>query len=156
MPPATHTVRPATIADAAHVARLLHDFNREFDDFTPGVEVLTDRLGELIAAGEVTVLLGGEDPVGLALLRFRASLWTQNLEAYLEELYVAPDHRGEGLGRALLGAALDASREAGAGYIHLATSEGDTEALGLYESSGFTNREGSPDGPVMLFYERDL
>jgi len=26
----------------------------------------------------------------------------------------------------------------------------------LYESMGFTNREGSPDGPSMLFYEREI
>ena len=29
-------------------------------------------------------------------------------------------------------------------------------ARALYESEGFTNREGRPDGPVMFFYERDL
>jgi hypothetical protein len=32
----------------------------------------------------------------------------------------------------------------------------DTEALALYESEGFTNREGGPDGPRMLYYEREL
>ena len=37
-----------------------------------------------------------------------------------------------------------------------APSEDDTAARALYESAGFTNREGRPDGPVMLFYERDL
>ena len=26
----------------------------------------------------------------------------------------------------------------------------------LYERTGFTNREGGPEGPVMLYYERDL
>jgi hypothetical protein len=32
----------------------------------------------------------------------------------------------------------------------------DTAARALYESAGFTNREGSEDGPRMLYYERDL
>lgn len=40
--------------------------------------------------------------------------------------------------------------------IELGTSEDDTAARVLYESAGFTNREGSPDGPVMFFYEREL
>jgi hypothetical protein len=38
----------------------------------------------------------------------------------------------------------------------LGTSEDDVAARALYESAGFTNREGSPDGPTMLYYERDL
>jgi ribosomal protein S18 acetylase RimI-like enzyme len=40
--------------------------------------------------------------------------------------------------------------------IELGTAETDTAARGLYESAGFTNREREPDGPVMLFYEREL
>jgi hypothetical protein len=40
--------------------------------------------------------------------------------------------------------------------MEIGTSETDTAARGLYESAGFTNREGKPDGPVMLFYEREL
>ena len=51
---------------------------------------------------------------------------------------------------------LTAAREAGAARIDLGTSEDDTAALALYERFGFTNREGGPDGPRMLFYERDL
>ena len=43
--------RLATVADAAEVARLLHDFNSEFDTPTPGVEWLEARL-PLIAEAE--------------------------------------------------------------------------------------------------------
>ena len=117
---------------------------------------LTEQLERLLADGEATVLLGGDGPDGLAVLRFRPALWMPTLDAYLEELYVAPARRGEGLGRALLDATLATARDAGAKFISLGTSEDDTAALGLYESAGFTNREGDPDGPVMLFYEREL
>ena len=40
--------------------------------------------------------------------------------------------------------------------MELGTSEDDVGARRLYESAGFTNREGRTDGPVMLFYEREL
>ena len=40
--------------------------------------------------------------------------------------------------------------------MDLNTSEDDVAAVRLYESVGFTNREGGPDGPTMLYYERDL
>jgi ribosomal protein S18 acetylase RimI-like enzyme len=149
-------VRRATAADAAEVARLLHDFNTEFSDPTPGVAVLKERVARLLAAGEMTVLLAGDTPAGLAQIRFRPSVWTGAVDAYVEELYVAPHARGRGLGRALIEAAMDAAGKAGATRIDLATSEADTAAIALYESSGFSNREGGPDGPRMLFYERDL
>ena len=40
--------------------------------------------------------------------------------------------------------------------IELGTSEDDVAARGLYESAGFINREGGPEGPVMYVYEREL
>jgi ribosomal protein S18 acetylase RimI-like enzyme len=150
------TIRRATPDDAPDVARLLHDFNTEYDEFSPGVDVLTDRAERMLAAGEMTVLLGGRGPDGIAELRFRRSIWSGEADAYLEELYVRPERRGEGLGRALLEAAMRTAREAGATHIDLGTSEDDVAARALYESAGFTNREASPDGPLMLYYEREL
>ena len=149
-------VRRAGLGDARDVARLLHDFNTEFDDPTPGLEALTARIHQLLSEGEITVLLGGEGPDGLALVRLRPSLWGASLDAYLEELFVAPPQRGKGIGRALLEAAIGAAREAGAGRMELGTSEDDIAARALYESCGFTDREGGPGGPQMLFYERDF
>jgi len=150
------TIRLATPDDAPEVARLLHDFNTEYDDFTPGVEVLTENARQMLADGDMVVLLAGAGPDGLAELRFRRSVWTLKLDAYLEELYVVPGLRGQGIGRRLMREAMDVAREKGAARIELGTSEDDTAAVALYESEGFTNRESEPDGPTMFFYERDL
>jgi len=149
-------VRRAETADAEVIGRLLHDFNTEFDEPTPGPDALAERVRELLDAGEITVLLGGAEPRCLAVLRFRPAIWAQALDCYLEELYVVPDRRGEGLGRALMEAAIELARRRGATRMDLGTSEDDTAARGLYESLGFSNREGRPDGPVSYFYERDL
>ena|SRR5689334_3051398 len=149
-------IRPAGPEDAAPIARLLHDFNEEYGEPTPGVEFLTGRLRGLLEAGEVTALLAGEGPDGLSLIRFRPCLWNDGLEAYLQELYVVPELRGQGIGRVLLETTIAVSREAGATGIDLNTGETDTAARGLYTSFGFTNREGAPDGPSMLFYEREI
>ena len=138
------------------MARLLHDFQLEFDEPSPGVEMLEERYGDLIRNKEMIVLLVGDGPDGFAQLRFRPWVYSAGLHSYLEELYVVPDLRGNGLGRALLEAALDTARGEGAEQMELGTSETDTAARALYESAGFTNREGSPDGPLMLFYEREL
>jgi ribosomal protein S18 acetylase RimI-like enzyme len=148
--------RRATAEDAGDVARLLHDFNSEYEEPSPGVEALAEHARSLLAAGEITVLFAGEGPDGFCLLRFHRSIYNGRPDAYIQELYVVPGRRGQGLGRELLEAALDAAREAGAPHVELTTGEDDAEARGLYESAGFTNREGRPDGPRMLYYERDL
>jgi len=153
---APHTVRRATAADAADIGRLLHDFNTEYDDPTPGPERLAERIETLLAGGDTEVLLGGPGPDGLAVLRFREAIWSEALECYLAELYVAPAKRGRGLGRALMNAAMELARRTGADYMDLGTSEADGVARALYESLGFSNREGKPDGPINYFYERDL
>ena len=152
----SHAVRRAGVDDAEAVGRMLHDFNTEYGDYTPGLEAMGKRLAELLESGDVTVLLGGDGPDGLALLRFRPSLWSESLDCYLEELYVVPDLRGRGLGQALMEAAIETARAKGAGYMDLGTAETDTAARALYEKLGFSNREGKPDGPINYFYEREL
>jgi ribosomal protein S18 acetylase RimI-like enzyme len=150
------SARLANEADAAAIGRLLHDFNTEFDEVTPGPERLAERIEELIATGETVVLLAGDGPDGLAVLRFRPSIWTADLECYLAELYVVPERRGQGLGRALMDEAIAVARARGADYMDLGTSEDDVAARSLYESLGFDNRGGKPDGPLNLYYEREL
>jgi GNAT superfamily N-acetyltransferase len=143
-------VHLAEPGDAETVGRLLHDFNSEFGDHTPGPAKLAARVRELLKADEITVLVVDG---GVAVVYFRPSLWTEALECYLAELYVVPARRGQGLGRALLDAAIALARDNGADYMCLATSEDDVAARSLYASTGFSHRD---DGSLMLFYEREL
>jgi ribosomal protein S18 acetylase RimI-like enzyme len=151
-----HGVRRAEVSDVEAIGCLLHDFNTEFDEPTPGAAALARRVRQLLAGGNTIVLLGGSGPDGLAVLRFRLAIWTEALECYLAELYVVPDKRGRGLGRALMEEAMDVARAEGATHMDLGTGEDDVAARGLYESLGFSNREGRPDGPLNYFYEREL
>src|SRR5471030_2683565 len=95
-------IRRAGADDAAGVAELLHAFNREYDDPTPPPDELAERIRELLAAGDTTILLAGEPACAVAVLRFRLSIWSRGLECYLAELYVTPERRGQGIGRALM------------------------------------------------------
>jgi ribosomal protein S18 acetylase RimI-like enzyme len=149
-------IRRATAEDAADLGRLLHDFNSEFEDETPGAEALAGHYRELLAAGELTALLAGAGPDGFCQFRLKRSHYTGLPDAQIEELYIVPESRGRGIGRRLLEATIEAAREAGATHVELTTGEGDAAARSLYESSGFTNREGDEDGPRMLYYEREL
>lgn len=149
-------MRTAVPTDADAIGRLLHDFNTEFDDVTPGPQFLARRVRQLLDAGDTIVLLGGPGPDGMALLRFRPSLWSDALKCYLAELYVVPARRGQGLGRALMEAALECARSRGADYMDLNTGDHDVAARGLYESLGFSRSGGKPEGPINYYYERKL
>ena len=143
----------------AAAARLLHDFNVEYDEPTPQPDELAVRLAELVRGGQVTVLLARPDEtgaaVGVAVMRVQPSVWSRAMEAYLAELYVVPSRRGQGYGRELITGAMRVARERGADYAFLVTSEDDRLAQRLYEAAGFRRTEGE-GGPLMVAYEREL
>ena len=147
------TVRAATPDDAGAIARLLHDFNTEYSEPTPPVEVLAERCRELLAAGEIRVLLDRRAAFGLAMLRFRPSIWTERARRLPRGALRGAGAAGNGSGRALMEAAIEAARAEGAEHFDVVTGEDDTAARGLYESLGMVNRERGPDGPLMLYYE---
>lgn len=146
-------------ADLAAAARLLHDFNVEYDEPAPPPDELAARLAELLAGDQVTVLIAREEEtgtaVGVAVMRVQPSVWSRASEAYLAELYVVPGRRGQGHGRDLITQAMRVARERGADYALVVTSEADELAQRLYEAAGFRRTEGQ-GGPLMLAYEREL
>lgn len=157
------TLGPVEVAKVAEspcefrcAARLFGDFQREYDDPAPEPEWMTEHLAQLVEGGDTSVLLAGEPPVGLAILRFRTATWAAGTEAYLAELYVAPSHRNKGLGRRFLTDVLEHCRARGAIYLDLNTSEDDEAARHLYEAFGFDCHEGRGEGPLAIYYEKDL
>ena len=148
-------VRRATVGDAAVVAEMLDAFNREFDTPTPGAEYLTGRMRTLLAGDDVVALLGGEPPVGLAVVSFRPSLWYDGPAAVLDELYVQPDVRGQRHGHAMLEAACELARSRGAETLDINVDGVDVDARRFYEAHGFTNTEPGQTEPMYCYY-RDL
>ena len=149
-------VRRATVEDAAVVARLLWDFNTEFETPTPSAEEFATRFTRLLARDDVVVLLaGGVEPTGFAYLTLRPAPYFDGPLAQLEELYVRPDLRDRGIGTALLTTALALCRERSAGEMHINVDEVDTDTRRFYERHGFSNvSAGTTDR--MLFYEIEL
>ena len=142
-------IRVAGVGDAGVVAKLLCDFNTEFD--TPVPDNLEQRFARLLARDDVIVLLAGE--VGFAYLTLRPSPYYDGPVAMLEELYVAPGHRNGGIGTALIRAALTEVLARGAGEMQTNVDEVDADARRFYERHGFTNIEA---GSRMLLYIREL
>ncbi len=79
--------------------------------------------------------------IGIAQYLFHRSCWTIGDYCYLQDLFVAPDVRGGGAGRALIAAVESEARKAGASRIHWLTKEDNRSARALYDTmadrSGF-------------------
>ncbi|SEJ45441.1 L-amino acid N-acyltransferase YncA [Deinococcus reticulitermitis] len=150
-------VRAATVGDALEVATLLHDFNTEFDAPVPDLPTLTRRFSEMLARTDVLVLLaeGGATAVGFAYLTFRPSPYSDGPLAQMEELYVRPELRSEGIGTRLLERAVALTQERQGKEMHINVDEVDADTRRFYERHGFVNIEPGEDYR-MLCYLRAL
>ncbi len=103
--------------------------------------VLGDPEGQIIArGGRVLFALEGGEAVGCCALMALADGGFE-----LAKMAVAEPYKGRGLGRALMAAALERARAAGAPRLYLETNSGLAPALALYRSFGF--REITPAEP---------
>ncbi len=136
--PDNHTIRRATPADVDACAALVfaalreHGIEPEPDGADRDVFGLGSR-GEL--GGRYVDLVAarpGGAIVGVACLE----PWDSG--GWISKLFVAPEARGEGLGRALLGRLLEVARSEGLTRVGLRTRTVFTSAVRLYEAAGFT------------------
>lgn len=151
----------AAPADAPTAARLQVEFNSEFDSPTPPEPVLANRFRALLADSAAFVLFATDAatdharPVGYAVITLRPTIYCDGPLAVLDELYVVPDRRAQGIGTVLLRRSVDEVRARGGGEMHINVDEIDTDARRFYERHGFTNVEPGTDYR-MLCYIREL
>lgn len=150
-------MRRAQPSDAALVAQLLWDFNAEFDTSAPDAELMARRFADLLTRDDVLVLFAEieDGVVGFAYLTYRPTPYFDGPIALLEELYIVPDRRDQGIGTVLLRAILDDARQRDAGEMHINVDEIDTDTRRFYERHGFSNIEPGQDYR-MLFYLQEL
>lgn len=143
---------PATPGDARAVAGCVrtayaHYVERIGREPAP----MTADYAALIAAGEVWLIRAGEEVAGVLVLR------PQPPALLLENVAVAPDRQGEGLGRALMAFAEDRARAEGLDEVVLYTNERMTENLRFYPALGYTETGRSmQDGFARVFYRKPV
>jgi len=157
MPPTAWRTGPD---GAETVARLLVAFRDHNGKDWPSENAFLASVEKLMERTDTEFLLASptEDspPEGVCQLRFRFSVWTASDDCWLEDLFVSDAARGNGVGSALVDAALERARVRGCRRIELDTSESNENALRLYERFGFSTSSKS-DGPARdLFLGRAL
>lgn len=132
-------VRPAAESDLPVLLDMMEDFNRHEQiawERGPGEAPLRAliRGPEL---GLVCLAERGDAALGYAIVTWGFDLEWSGRDAFLTELYVRPDRRGEGLGARLLDEALALARDRGARAIHLVVRHDNAGARRIYERAGF-------------------
>ncbi|WP_369934643.1 GNAT family N-acetyltransferase [Xanthomonas tesorieronis] len=136
--PALH-IRPATADDAALILRLIRDLAR-YERAEDAVQ--TDEAGlraSLFGPGATAHALICEadaQPIGYAVYFYNYSTWLGRNGLYLEDLYVAPDHRGSGAGKALLRHLARHAVDAGCGRFEWSVLDWNQPAIDFYEAAG--------------------
>jgi len=143
----------ATAGDAHDLAVLLHDFNTEFGTPSPGVEALASRLAELLAANSTFAIVAGSPAGAVALVTLRTNVWCTGLVALLDEMYVVPPLRGQGIGSALIDQLLTTCVARDVHLIEINVDEGDADAQRFYERNGFSMREQGSEERAFYFFQ---
>jgi GNAT superfamily N-acetyltransferase len=136
----TLTIRPAERADVPVIAELIRGLAR-FEKLEHEVTMTEDRLsaslfGERRYAETLIAEQDDAEPVGFALFFHNFSTFLAQPGIYLEDLFVLPEHRGGGIGRALLKELARLAVERGCGRLEWAVLDWNRDAIGFYERLG--------------------
>ena len=132
-------VRPATVADVPIILELIRDlatYERAPNEVTATEEQLVDVLFGPRPAAEVLLAFEQETPVGFAVFFHNFSTWLGRPGLYLEDLFVRPEQRGKGYGRALLVHLAKIAHERGCGRMEWAVLDWNEPAIQFYKKLG--------------------
>src|SRR5271167_1036058 len=132
------TIRAATIADAALIRRLiweLADFEKEPDQVrTTEADIARDGFGANPQFRALIAEWHGQ-PAGFALFFSYYSTW-RGAGLYLEDVFVRPEFRGRGIGKALFARVAHAAREEHRSFINWSVCDWNEPAIEMYEALG--------------------
>jgi GNAT superfamily N-acetyltransferase len=132
-------IRPATPADVPQILAFIRDL------------AIYEREPNVVRATEADLLRDGfgptprfhcliaewsRRPVGFALYFHNYSTWVGRAGIHIEDLYVSTDHRGKGIGKALLTRVAAIAVEEGCSRLQWDVLEWNTPAIGFYEQMG--------------------
>lgn len=129
-------IRPLRASDRKHWAELWTKY-LAFYETTLAPEVFDTAFERLLSdrSNEFSGLIAERDgqPIGLAHYLFHRTLWSVEDTCYLMDLFVDPDCRGGGIGRALIEAVHDAAKACGIPITYWITQEFNYKGRMLYD-----------------------
>ena len=132
-------IRTATAADAATILYFIHElarYEREPDAVVATeADILRDGWGPTPRFRCLIAEIDGK-PVGFALYFTSYSTWEGHHGLYLEDLFVSPEHRGLGLGKALLSRVAAIAVEEGCPRLEWSVLDWNQPSIDFYHRIG--------------------
>lgn len=139
----TPALRPAMPADVPQILAFIRDlaaYEREPDAVhATEADLLRDGFGETKRFDCLIAELSESDaiiPVGFALYFHNYSTWRGHAGIHIEDLYVSLEHRGKGIGKALLTRVAAIAVAEGCTRLQWDVLEWNTPAIGFYQQMG--------------------
>src|SRR5437667_3120238 len=132
-------IRSARVADVPIILQLIREcatYERETNEVWATEEQLVDVLFGKKPAAEILLAFENETPVGFAVFFHNFSTWLGRPGLYLEDLFVKPEARGKGYGRALLVQLAKIARERCCGRMEWAVLNWNDPAIQFYRKLG--------------------
>jgi GNAT superfamily N-acetyltransferase len=137
--PGTLRIEPIASAQIGELLPLIAAYQRFYEAEQTDDERNRAFFSRFIAPSEDGMLLGawrGDELAGYACLYWHFTSIVPAETVLMNDLYVNPDTRGEGVGRALIEASASVARERGAHRLEWATAPDNETAQRLYDSTG--------------------
>lgn len=135
----TLRIREGELDDVPLIADLIRGlarFERLEDQVVMTEEKLTDTLFGERRYAETLIAEEEGEPVGFALFFHNYSTFLAQPGIYLEDLFVVPERRGGGIGRALLARLAQIAVDRGCGRLEWAVLDWNEDAIGFYKRLG--------------------
>jgi len=132
-------IRPAVVEDVPVILELIRElatYERAPNEVTATEEQLVEVLFGKRPAAEVLLAFEAKSPVGFAVFFHNFSTWLGRPGLYLEDLFVKPEKRGKGYGRALLVDLAKIARDRGCGRMEWAVLNWNESAIKFYRALG--------------------
>lgn len=132
-------IRPATEADLGVIEaliRALAEYERMRDEVVMDAALLRRNLFGERRFAEVLIAEENSEAAGFALFFHNFSTFVGRPGIYLEDLFVKPEHRGKGYGKALLRRLAEIAVERECGRLEWAVLDWNEPAIGFYQSLG--------------------
>ena len=135
----TLVVREAIPSDAATIVRFIREL-ADYEKALHEVQATEEAVrASIFGEGSVTQALIAERDgvaIGMAVWFFSYSTWQARNGLYLEDLYVTPEARGSGAGKALLRRLAQIALEAGCGRFEWSVLDWNEPSIRVYEAIG--------------------
>jgi len=132
-------IRPATIADTDQILRFIRDL-AIYENAEHEVLATPEHVHRTLFCKQPAVYglmcMNGDQPLGFAVYFFNYSTWQGRHGLYLEDLYVSPDSRGQGAGKALLAHLARIAVERDCGRFEWSVLDWNAPSIAFYDSLG--------------------